>query len=430
MIERYTYPEMKQLWEAENRYKKWLEIEILACEGWASIGRVPAEAVEAIREKARFDIARIREIEAIVDHDVIAFLTNVSENVGSEARYIHMGMTSYDVVDTALSLILRDAADIIIRDIRKVIDVLVEKAREYKNTPMIGRTHGVHAEPITFGLKLAVWVAEMRRNLARVQRAREVVSVGRISGAVGTYASMDPRVEEYVCSKLGLEPARASTQVLSRDRHAEYVTTLAIIAGSLEKFATEIRGLQRTEVFEVQEPFRPGQKGSSAMPHKRNPIVSERLCGLARVMRGCALAAMENMPLWHERDISNSSVERLVLPDATTLIDYMLRRFAEVMEGLVVRKDRMQANLAMTGGLIFSEAIMLALVGRGLSREHAYALVQRSAARAWDEGLNFRDLISGDPEITAVLKPADIEACFDLARHLAHVDDIFRRVGI
>ncbi|MGE5573893.1 MAG: adenylosuccinate lyase [Bacteroidota bacterium] len=430
MIERYTYPEMKQLWEAENRYKKWLEIEILACEGWASIGRVPAEAVEAIREKARFDIARIREIEAIVDHDVIAFLTNVSENVGSEARYIHMGMTSYDVVDTALSLILRDAADIIIRDIRKVIDVLVEKAREYKNTPMIGRTHGVHAEPITFGLKLAVWVAEMRRNLARVQRAREVVSVGRISGVVGTYASMDPRVEEYVCSKLGLEPARASTQVLSRDRHAEYVTTLAIIAGSLEKFATEIRGLQRTEVFEVQEPFRPGQKGSSAMPHKRNPIVSERLCGLARVMRGCALAAMENMPLWHERDISNSSVERLVLPDATTLIDYMLRRFADVMEGLVVRKDRMQANLAMTGGLIFSEPVMLALVGRGLSREHAYALVQRNAARAWDEGLNFRDLISDDPEITAVLKPADIEACFDLARHLAHVDDIFRRVGI
>ncbi|MGE5588411.1 MAG: adenylosuccinate lyase, partial [Clostridia bacterium] len=274
MIERYTYPEMKHLWEPENRYKKWLEIEILACEGWASIGRVPAEAVEAIREKARFDLARIREIEAIVDHDVIAFLTNVGENVGLEARYIHMGMTSYDVVDTALSLLLRDAADIIIRDIRKVIDVLTEKAREHKNTPMIGRTHGVHAEPITFGLKLAVWVAEMRRNLSRMQRAREVVSVGRISGAVGTYASMDPRVEEYVCSKLGLEPAKASTQVLSRDRHAEYVATLAIIAGSLEKFATEIRSLQRTEVFEVQEPFRPGQKGSSAMPHKRNPIVS------------------------------------------------------------------------------------------------------------------------------------------------------------
>ncbi len=430
MIERYTYPEMKQLWEAENRYRKWLDIEILACEGWASIGRVPAEAVEVIREKARFDLARIREIEAIVDHDVIAFLTNVSESVGAEARYIHMGMTSYDVVDTALSLLLRDAADIIIRDLRKVIDILADRAREYKNTPMIGRTHGVHAEPITFGLKLAVWVAEMRRNLARMQRAREVVSVGRLSGAVGTYANMDPRVEEYVCSKLGLEPAKASTQVLSRDRHAEYVTALAIIAGSLEKFATEIRGLQRTEVFEVQEPFRPGQKGSSAMPHKRNPIVSERITGLARVMRGYATAAMENVPLWHERDISNSSVERIVLPDATTLTDYMLRKFADVMEGLVVRKDRMQANLEMTGGLIFSEAVMLALVNRGLGREHAYALVQRNAARTWDEGLSFKDLISGDAEITAVLKPADIEACFDLSRHLAHVDDIFRRVGI
>lgn len=430
MIERYSYPEMVQVWTPENKYRKWLEIEILACEGWASIGRVPAEAVEAIREKARFDLDRIREIEAIVDHDVIAFLTNVSENVGAESRFIHMGMTSYDVVDTALSLLLCDAADIVIRDMRKLIDVLSEKAREHKDTPMIGRTHGVHAEPITFGLKIAVWIVEMRRNLARIQRAREMVGVGRLSGAVGTYASIDPRVEEYVCSRLGLEPAKASTQVLSRDRHAEYVTTLAIIAGSLEKFATEIRNLQRTEVFEVQEPFRPGQKGSSAMPHKRNPIVSERISGLARVMRGYALSALENAPLWHERDISNSSVERIVIPDATTLADYMLRKFTEVMEGLVVRKERMRANLDLTGGLTFSEAVMLALVNRGLGHEHAYALVQRNAARVWDEGLNFRELVVSDAEITAVLKPSDIEACFDLSKHLARIDDIFRKAGV
>ncbi len=430
MIDRYTYPEMKQVWAAENKYRKWLEIEILACEGWASIGRVPAEAVETIRERARFDLARIRDIEAIVDHDVIAFLTNVAENVGAESRFIHMGMTSYDVVDTALALLLCEAADIIMRDIRRLIDVLTEKAREHKQTPMIGRTHGVHAEPITFGLKIAVWVAEMRRNLARMQSARAAVAVGRLSGAVGTYASIDPRVEEYVCSRLGLEPAKVSTQVLSRDRHAEYVTALAIIAGSLEKFATEIRSLQRTEVFEVQEPFRPGQKGSSAMPHKRNPIVCERISGLTRVMRGYALSAMENVPLWNERDISNSSVERIVLPGATALLDYMLRKFIEVMEGLVVRKERMRANLELTGGLVFSEAVMLALVSRGLGREHAYALVQRNAARAWDEALNFRELVSGDPEITAVLRPVEIEACFDLGKHLARIEDIFRRAGI
>ncbi len=430
MIDRYSYPEMKRIWATENRYAKWLEIEILACEGWASIGRVPAEAVETIRERARFDVARIREIEAVVDHDVIAFLTNVSENVGPDARFIHMGMTSYDVVDTALSLLMRDAADVIIRDIHNAIDVLAEKARRYKHTPMIGRTHGVHAEPITFGLKLAVWVAEMRRNLLRMQQAREMVSVGRLSGAVGTYASIDPRVEEYVCSRLGLEPAKASTQVLSRDRHAQYVTTLAIIAGSIEKFATEVRALQRTEVFEVQEPFRPGQKGSSAMPHKRNPIVAERLCGLARVMRGYALAALENTPLWHERDISNSSVERIVLPDATATTDYMLRKFAELMAGLVVREDRMRANLELTGGLVHSEAVLLALVDKGLSRERAYALVQRNAARAWDEGLNFKELVAADPDISSALTGPELDACFDPSRHLAHVDEVFRRVGL
>ncbi|HHV61864.1 MAG TPA: adenylosuccinate lyase [Firmicutes bacterium] len=430
MIPRYTGPEMAKIWSDENRFSKWLQIELAACEAWAKLGRIPPDALEKIKTKARFDVKRIEEIEEVTNHDVIAFLTCVAENVGEESRFIHMGMTSSDVVDTAMSLLMRDALDIIIDDVKTLIDVMIERAREHRHTVMIGRTHGVHAEPVTLGLKFALWVSEMRRNLARLEQARRTIAYGKISGAVGTYANVDPYVEEYVCQKLGLSRADISTQILQRDRHAELLTTLAIAAGSIEKFATEIRSLQRTEIFELQEPFKKGQKGSSAMPHKRNPIMCERMVGLARVIRGNAMVALENIALWHERDITHSSAERIIIPDSTILMDYMLRKFTGIVKGLVVRPERMKENLERTGGLIFSELVLLALVGKGLTREDAYAIVQSNAARAWDEGLNFKELVVNDPRVRERLTPQEIEACFDPSHHLKHVDEILGRLGI
>ncbi|MBE3581226.1 MAG: adenylosuccinate lyase [Thermoanaerobacteraceae bacterium] len=430
MIERYTLPEMARIWDEENKLRKWLEIEIYACEAWAELGRIPPEAVAAIKEKAAFDVARVKEIEATVRHDVIAFLTNVAERVGEASKYIHLGMTSSDVLDTALALQMREAADQLLGRLEGLRGVLVERAREHKFTLMMGRTHGIHAEPTTLGLKLALWVTEVDRSRERLRQAREMISVGKISGAVGTFAHVDPFVEEYVCRKLGLKPAPVSTQILQRDRHAQYLTTLAVIAGSLEKMATEIRNLQRTDILEVEEPFAQGQKGSSAMPHKRNPIMCERIAGLARVVRGNALAALEDMSLWHERDLTHSSVERIIIPDTTILLDYMLAKFTEIMAGLTVYPENMRRNLERTHGLIFSQRVLLALVEKGMLREEAYALVQRHAMQAWREGLSFKDVLLRDPEVTSRLSPEEIEGVFDYNYHLKHVDYIFRRAGL
>lgn len=430
MIDRYSLPRMKAVWDQRHRYEKWLEVEILACEAWAELGQVPREAVAAIRERARIVPQRIAEIEAEVRHDVIAFVSAVAETVGDEGKYIHYGLTSYDVVDTALSALMVEAADIILADLDRLGAVLARRAREFKDAVMIGRTHGVHAEPITFGLKLALWYAENRRNIERMRRAREVVAVGRLAGAVGTFANIDPFVERYVCEKLGLQPAPISTQVLQRDRHAEYLTTLAIIATSLDKFATEVRSLQRTEIREVEEYFRPGQKGSSAMPHKRNPVGCEQISGLARVVRGNAVAALENVNLWNERDISNSSVERIILPDSCLLVDYMLQKFTDTVDKLIVYPERMLKNLELTGGLVFSQRVLLALVAAGMKREDAYRIVQAHAMAAWQEGGSFRDRIAADPEVRARLSPAQLGDCFDYRHHLVHVDDLFKRVGL
>jgi adenylosuccinate lyase len=430
VIERYTRSAMRKLWSLENRYRKMLEVEVLACEAWAELGVVPREAAAAIRRKATVDVNRILAIEAEVRHDVIAFVSGVAETVGEEGKWIHYGLTSYDVVDTALSALMREAADVLLDDLSKLSNVLARRAREFKDTPMIGRTHGVHAEPTTFGLKLALWFAETGRNIERMRRAREVVSVGRLAGAVGTFANIDPFVERFVCDKMGLEPAPVSTQILQRDRHAEYLSTLAIIASSLEKFSTEIRNLQRTEIREVEEYFRPGQKGSSAMPHKRNPEISERVSGLARVIRGYAVAGLENAVNWHERDLSNSSVERIIIPDSTTLLDYMLTRFTEVMDTLLVYPEAMERNMERTGGLIFSQRVMLKLVEKGMRREDAYAVVQGHAMRAWAGEGAFRQRVTADPAVTELLAPAELEECFDFRPHLRNVDFIFTRVGI
>lgn len=430
MIERYTLPEMARIWDEENKLRKWLEIEIYACEAWAELGKIPPEALAEIKEKAAFDINRVKEIEATVRHDVIAFLTAVAERVGEASKYIHLGMTSSDILDTALALQMREAADQLLRRLQDLREVLVAKAREHKFTLMMGRTHGIHAEPTTFGLKMALWVMEVERNRERLLQAREMISVGKISGAVGTFANVDPFVEEYVCRKLGLKPAPVSTQIIQRDRHAQYLTTLAVIASSLEKMATEIRNLQRTDILEVEEPFARGQKGSSAMPHKRNPIMCERVAGLARVVRGHALAALENVALWHERDLTHSSVERVIIPDSTILLDYMLAKFTEIMAGLNVYPENMKRNLEKTHGLIFSQRVLLALVDKGLLREKAYALVQRHALEAWREGVSFKELLLQDPEITAYLSPPEIEELFDYKYHLKHVDYIFRRTGL
>ncbi|NLT95633.1 MAG: adenylosuccinate lyase [Clostridia bacterium] len=430
MIERYTLPEMKKIWSVENRFRVMLEVEILACEGMAEIGLIPKEAAQKIREKADFNVERINQIEAVTRHDVIAFLTNVAEYVGEEAKYIHMGMTSSDVLDTALSVQMKEAGEVILAKLHKLAEVIKEKAQEHKYTLMMGRTHGVHAEPITFGLKMAMWYTETLRNIKRMEKAIETISVGQISGAVGTFANIDPRVEEYVCEKLGLKPAEVSTQIIQRDRHAEYLTTLAVIASSLDKFATEIRNLQRTEIFEVMEEFAAGQKGSSAMPHKRNPMTSERVAGLARVIRGNVIPALENVALWHERDLTQSSVERIIIPDSTTLLDYILNLFIKVVANLQVNKENMQANVEKTLGLIFSQRVMLAIVNKGVARDTVYQWVQKNALKAWDEKIEFKELVKGDPNISKYLSPEEIDKLFDYSYHTKHVDYIFARAGI
>ncbi len=428
MIERYTRPEMARIWEAGNRYRIWLEIEILAMEAMARQGLVPGEALERVRKKATFDITRIDEIEKRVKHDVIAFLTSVAEHIGEDSRFLHVGMTSSDVLDTSFAVQMRQALTLLVRDAQKVYDVLKRRAFEHKDTVMIGRTHGIHAEPVTFGLKMALWADEMRRNIARLRRAREVISVGKLSGAVGTFSSIDPAVEEYVCRRLSLRPAPVSSQIVQRDRHAEVFTTIAIVGSSLEKFATEIRHLQRTEVREAEERFSEGQKGSSAMPHKRNPVLSENLCGLARLLRGYALTALENVPLWHERDISHSSAERVIAPDATIVLDFALVRFCEIMDGLVVYPERMKRNIAGTHGLMFSQRVMLALASRGLSRERAYDIVQKAAMEAWHGEKDLAGLLWKDREVRTRMSRKEFQELFDGKRYLRQIDAIFDRV--
>ncbi|BDG41914.1 adenylosuccinate lyase [Saccharococcus caldoxylosilyticus] len=430
MIERYTRPEMGAIWTEENRFKAWLEVEILACEAWAELGVIPKEDVERIRQNASFDIARIKEIEEETRHDVVAFTRAVSETLGEERKWVHYGLTSTDVVDTALSYLLKQANEILLRDLENLIQVLKEKALEHKYTVMMGRTHGVHAEPTTFGLKMALWYAEMQRNLERFKQAAETVRVGKISGAVGTYANIDPFVEQYVCEKLGLKPAPISTQTLQRDRHAYYMATLALIATSIEKFAVEIRGLQKSEVREVEEFFAKGQKGSSAMPHKRNPIGSENMTGMARVIRGYMLTAYENVPLWHERDISHSSAERIILPDATIALNYMLNRFANIVKNLRVYPENMKKNMDRTLGLIYSQRVLLALIDTGMTREEAYDLVQPKAMEAWEKQVPFRSLIEADERITSRLTKEQLDDCFDYRYHLKHIDTIFARLGL
>ncbi|WP_137743062.1 adenylosuccinate lyase [Robertmurraya siralis] len=430
MIDRYTRPEMGAIWTEENRFKAWLEVEILACEAWVELGEIPKEDVQKIREKASFDINRIKEIEEETRHDVVAFTRAVSETLGEERKWVHYGLTSTDVVDTALSYLIKQANDILLKDIEGFVEILKNKAREYKYTVMMGRTHGVHAEPTTFGLKLALWYEEMKRNLERFKQAAEGVEYGKISGAVGTYANIDPFVEKYVCEKLGIKPAPVSTQTLQRDRHAHYMSTIALIATSIEKMAVEIRGLQKSETREVEEFFAKGQKGSSAMPHKRNPIGSENMTGLARVIRGHMLTAYENVPLWHERDISHSSAERIILPDATIALNYMLNRFGNIVKNLTVFPENMKRNMDRTLGLIYSQRVLLALIDKGLPREEAYDTVQPRAMEAWEKQVPFKSLISADETITAKLSPAEIDDCFDYNYHLKHVDTIFDRLGL
>ncbi len=428
MIERYTLPEMGALWTDDNRYRTWLAVEIAVCEAWARLGKIPAPALKAIKTRAGFDAARIDEIEKVVKHDIIAFLTSVNEKVGPAGRYIHMGLTSYDVVDTALSLMIRQSLLQVRKRLVELKKVLRREAVRHKNTVCMGRTHGIHAEPITFGVKLLVWYEEVKRHLGRIDRALETIGVGRISGSVGTYIHLDPRVEVIALKRLGLEPAPVSTQVLQRDRHAEVVMALALASTSLEKFTLEIRHLQRSEVLELEEPFTRGQKGSSSMPHKKNPVRSERAAGLARLVRGHVQVALENIPLWHERDISHSSAERVILPDAFILTDYLLAETVDIISHWVVHKDRMRANIEVTRGLIFSQAVLLALTRKGRSREEAYQLVQRSSLRAWEKNLDFRALIAADPEVAAVLTPAELDACFSVEPYLGKIDFIFERV--
>jgi adenylosuccinate lyase len=428
MIPRYSREKMERIWSPENRYQKWLDIEILACEAMTKLGLIPEASLKTIKERAGFDVDRIDEIERTTKHDVIAFLTSVTEKVGEDGRFIHMGLTSSDILDTSLAVLMREAADILLADLDALIDVLKCRAFEHKSTIMIGRSHGIHAEPITFGLKMALWYGEMWRNRDRLLRARDVVSAGKIAGAVGTFSFIDPFVEEYVCAKLGLKPAPVSSQIIQRDRHAEFFCTLAIIASSLDKFSQEIRLLQRTEVREAEEYFSPGQKGSSAMPHKRNPVLSENLSGLARLMRSYALAALEDIPLWHERDISHSSVERVICPDATILLDFMLSRFTGMIEKLVVYPERMLKNLQMTHGVIFSQMVLLKLIDKGMSREDAYAVVQRQAMRSWEEGRDFKDLLAEDGQTKNYLGTDELAAIFQTDNFLRKADFIFKRV--
>ncbi len=430
MIERYTRPEMGAIWTDENKYQAWLEVEILACEAWAELGDIPKEDVKKLRENASFDINRILEIEEETRHDVVAFTRAVSETLGEERKWVHYGLTSTDVVDTALSYLLKQANDILAKDLDRFVEILAEKAKEHKYTVMMGRTHGVHAEPTTFGLKLALWYEEMKRNVERFKQASDTVRFGKISGAVGTYANIDPFVEKYVCEKLGLEASPISTQTLQRDRHAHYMSTLALIATSIEKFATEVRGLQKSETREVEEFFAKGQKGSSAMPHKRNPIGSENMTGLARVIRGYMMTAYENVSLWHERDISHSSAERVILPDATIALNYMLNRFGNIIKTLTVFPENMKRNMERTYGLIYSQRVLLKLIDKGMAREEAYDTVQPKAMQAWEEGVQFRTLVEAEQKITEKLTPEEISECFDYSYHLSHVDTIFDRLGL
>jgi len=428
MIERYTRPEMGRIWEAENLYAKWLEVEIAACEAMAKENVIPGDALENIKKRAGFSVDRILEIEEETKHDVIAFLTSVAENVGPDSRYIHLGLTSSDIVDTSFALLLKEAMQLILQDVEKFIDVLKKRAMEHKYTVMIGRSHGVHAEPITFGLKLTVWYSEMLRNLKRLREALDVISYGKLSGAVGTFANVSPGIESFACEKLGLKPAEISTQIVQRDRHAQYFTSLAIVAGTLEKIAVEIRHLQRTEVLEAEEAFSKGQKGSSAMPHKKNPIGIENIAGLARLVRSNSLASMENMALWHERDISHSSVERVIGPDSTILIDFMLHRLTKIVRDLVVHPERMIKNLNQTKGLIFSQQILTKLAEKGVERQKAYVMVQRNAMKVWEIDQEFKQMILEDDEIGEYLSHKEIDDVFNVEYHLKYVDEIYKRV--
>ena len=430
MIPRYTRPEMEKIWNERNEWQTMLDVEIAACEANAELGRIPKEAVEVIREKADFDVDRIHEIDAEINHDIIAFLTCVGEHVGDEAKYIHLGLTSTDVKDTGLNVQIKQASDILLADLEKLADVLKRRAVEFKYTPTIGRTHGVHAEPTTFGLKLLLWYAATLRNIERMKRAAETMCVGKLSGAVGTYADIDPYVEEYVCKKMGLAREDIATQVVCRDHHAEYITTLGVIAGTLSQIALEVRHLQRTEVREAEEYFSPKQKGSSAMPHKRNPVKSERICGMARLIQGYSLPAYEDIPLWHERDISHSSVERVMIPDATTALDYILDQTTKLIDKLLVSPEKMKEDLMMTGGLIYSPRILIALVEKGAYRDTAYRWVQRNAMKRWLEGEDFYENLCRDEDVARYLSPEEIKACFDYKPMLTHVDEIFARFGL
>ena len=428
MIERYTLPEMGAIWSQENKFQKWLDVEIAVCEVHSEMGTIPKSAVDEIKQKAAFTVERISEIEKTTDHDVIAFTTNLAENIGEAARFVHYGLTSSDVVDTANALLLKESCEILLKKIDALLEVLKRRAFEFKDTPQIGRTHGIHAEPTSFGMTFALWFAEIQRNKARLERAKEIISVGKISGAVGAFAHLDPEVEERVCEKLGLKFAPISTQVIQRDRYAEYLSTLAIIASSLEKFALQVRHWQRTEVREAQEKFKVGQKGSSAMPHKRNPILSERICGMARTVRANSIVGLENVALWHERDISHSSAERIVLPDSSSALDYILAKTASLLDGLVVYPERMLENLNATRGLVFSGQLLLALTQKGVSREDAYVWAQRNAMKVWDEGGEFKELVLKDTEINSKLSAEEIEKVFDVKYYLRNVDKVFARV--
>jgi len=428
MIDRYTLPEMGALWSEETKFQKWLDVEIAVCEVHAEMGTIPREALEQIRSRAAFSVARINEIEKTTDHDVIAFTTNLAESIGEPARFVHYGLTSSDVVDTANALLLRDACDLILKKIEALLEVLKRRAFEFKSTPQVGRTHGIHAEPTSFGMTFALWYDEMLRNQDRLRKARETVAVGKISGAVGAFAHLDPQVEEKVCARLGIKAAPVSTQIIQRDNYAEYLCTLAIIASSLDKFALQIRHWQRTEVREAQEKFKRGQKGSSAMPHKRNPILSERICGMARVVRANSIVGLENVALWHERDISHSSAERIVLPDSSIAIDYMLQKMTSLVDGLVVYPERMLENLNATRGSLFSGQLLLALTQAGVSREQAYEWTQRNALKAWDEGAELQPLVLADKEIRAHLSEDQIARAFSLDTYLRNVEKVFARV--
>lgn len=430
MIERYTNPEMGRIWTLQHEFEVMLEVEITACEAMAELGQIPVEAAKNIREKAQFNLERVKEIEKVTNHDIIAFLTNVAEYVGEDSKYIHKGLTSSDVKDTALGIMMKKSAELILEDLKNLRDVLKRQAKKYKHTVCIGRTHGIHAEPMTLGLKFALWYDEVCRDIERVEHAKKIVAVGKLSGAVGTYSNIDPRIEEITCKKLGIEPVKLATQVIQRDRHAEYMTTLAIVASTFEKIATELRNLQRTDIREVEEYFQPGQKGSSAMPHKRNPITGERISGMARLVRGNAIAAMEDITLWHERDISHSSVERVILPDATIALDHMLRKFINIVDKLLVYPDAMIANMNKTGGLIYSQNLLIALVSKGVLREDAYKWVQRNAMARWLEGADFKTNVEHDEDIKKYLTDEEIEHCFDPMPMLRNVDLIMARFGL